>query len=130
MKCRYCSKPVEPEEVVKYLLYRNGSQLARKEKEYCSERCASYDQMGPTGEIGKSRAGCMSGAPYKVTPENYLKTKSSPNGRFLCPGILHQKRISHGIFLCGEGWAQKSGKDAVIWFTAKSESPCQPAARC
>ncbi|MGK4302193.1 YdaE family protein, partial [Klebsiella pneumoniae] len=22
-----------------------GNQLARKEKEYCSERCASYDQM-------------------------------------------------------------------------------------
>ncbi|KFA83239.1 hypothetical protein HVX06_08795 [Enterobacter sp. RHB15-C17] len=45
-KCGYCGKPVEPEEVVKStLLYRNGAQLARKEKEYCSERCASYDQM-------------------------------------------------------------------------------------
>lgn len=45
-KCGYCGKPVKPEEVVKStLLYRNGSQLARKEKEYCSERCASYDQM-------------------------------------------------------------------------------------
>ncbi|MFX2608359.1 YdaE family protein [Enterobacter mori] len=45
-KCGYCGNPVKPEEVVKStLLYRNGSQLARKEKEYCSERCASYDQM-------------------------------------------------------------------------------------
>lgn len=35
-KCGYCGKPVEPEEVIKStLLYRNGSQLARKEKEYC-----------------------------------------------------------------------------------------------
>lgn len=45
-KCGYCGKQVKPEEVVKRtLLYRNGSQLARKEKEYCSKRCASYDQM-------------------------------------------------------------------------------------
>ncbi|EMN5247121.1 hypothetical protein RUW12_001249 [Enterobacter roggenkampii] len=45
-KCGYCSKQVELEKVVKStLLYRNSSQLARKEKEYCSERCASYDQM-------------------------------------------------------------------------------------
>ena len=45
-KCGYCGKPVKTEEVVKStLLYRNGSQLARKEKEYCSTRCASYDQM-------------------------------------------------------------------------------------
>ena len=33
-KCGYCSKPVKPEEVIKStLLYRNGSLLARKEKE-------------------------------------------------------------------------------------------------
>ncbi|WP_181012968.1 YdaE family protein [Citrobacter amalonaticus] len=45
-KCGYCSKPVKPEEVIKStLLYRNGSQLARKEKEYCSGCCASHDQM-------------------------------------------------------------------------------------
>ncbi|UBH42009.1 YdaE family protein [Enterobacter bugandensis] len=45
-KCGYCGKLVTPGEVVKStLLYRNGSQLARKEKEYCSERCASHDQM-------------------------------------------------------------------------------------
>ncbi|ELW9292784.1 hypothetical protein SIO53_000137 [Enterobacter roggenkampii] len=45
-KYGYCGKPVTPGEVVKStLLYRNGSQLARKEKEYCSERCASHDQM-------------------------------------------------------------------------------------
>ncbi|MDN5008845.1 YdaE family protein [Enterobacter hormaechei] len=46
MKCGYCGKPVKPGEVAKStLLYRNGAQLARKDKEYCSERCASYDQM-------------------------------------------------------------------------------------
>ncbi|HCT6244032.1 TPA: hypothetical protein OT311_001800 [Citrobacter freundii] len=43
-KCGYCGKPVKTEEVIKStLLYRNGSQLARKEKEYCSKRCASHD---------------------------------------------------------------------------------------
>lgn len=32
-KCGYCGKPVKTEEVIKStLLYRNGSQLARKEK--------------------------------------------------------------------------------------------------
>ncbi|ELP5232349.1 YdaE family protein [Citrobacter braakii] len=49
-KCGYCGKPVEPEEVIKNtLLYRNGSLLARKEKEYCSKRCASHDQMAHEG---------------------------------------------------------------------------------
>lgn len=45
-KCGYCGKPVNQEEVVKStLIYRNGSLQATKEKEYCSERCASHDQM-------------------------------------------------------------------------------------
>ncbi|EPS6961193.1 YdaE family protein [Klebsiella aerogenes] len=44
-KCGYCGKPVEGEPVKSTLLFILGSQLARKEKEYCSERCASYDQM-------------------------------------------------------------------------------------
>lgn len=49
-KCCYCGKPVKTEEVIKStLLYHNGSQLARKEKEYCSKRCASYDQMAHEG---------------------------------------------------------------------------------
>ncbi|HFZ2328060.1 hypothetical protein M4W13_07265 [Citrobacter cronae] len=49
-KCGYCGKPVKPEEVIKStLLYRNGSLLARKEKEYCSRRCASHDQMAHEG---------------------------------------------------------------------------------
>ncbi|HGE8779471.1 TPA: YdaE family protein, partial [Salmonella enterica subsp. enterica] len=30
----------EGKEVKNILLYRNGSQLARKEKEYCSRQCA------------------------------------------------------------------------------------------
>lgn len=49
-KCGYCDKPVKTEEVIKSpLLYRNGSQLARKEKEHCSKRCASHDQMAHEG---------------------------------------------------------------------------------
>ncbi|WP_262204013.1 YdaE family protein, partial [Escherichia coli] len=32
-------------EVKNTLLYLNGSQLARKEKEYCSRQCDEYDQM-------------------------------------------------------------------------------------
>ncbi|WP_234480201.1 YdaE family protein [Erwinia sp. S38] len=50
IKCCYCGKPVKPEQVVKStLLYRHGSQLARKEKEYCSKDCAGYDQMAHEG---------------------------------------------------------------------------------
>lgn len=46
IKCAYCSKSVKPGDAVKStLLYRNGNLLARKEKEYCSKQCASYDQM-------------------------------------------------------------------------------------
>ncbi|MGK3191572.1 YdaE family protein [Enterobacter soli] len=44
-KCGYCGKPIEGEPVKNELLFRQGNRLARKEKEYCSERCASYDQM-------------------------------------------------------------------------------------
>nr|WP_318382703.1 YdaE family protein [uncultured Enterobacter sp.] len=50
VKCGYCSKQIKPGEVVKRtLLYRQGRQLARKEKEYCSAQCASYDQMAHEG---------------------------------------------------------------------------------
>ncbi|ECC9900758.1 hypothetical protein FZT91_23895, partial [Salmonella enterica subsp. enterica] len=35
-QCGYCRKSIdEGKEVKNILLYRNGSQLARKEKEYC-----------------------------------------------------------------------------------------------
>ncbi len=45
-ECGYCHKPVEEgAEVKSTLLYLNGSQLAQKEKEYCSKQCAEYDQM-------------------------------------------------------------------------------------
>ncbi|EMW0867088.1 hypothetical protein AAEK27_000054 [Klebsiella quasipneumoniae] len=44
-KCGYCRKAIEGKPVVSTLLYLQGNQLARKEKEYCSERCASHDQM-------------------------------------------------------------------------------------
>ncbi|ESC69339.1 hypothetical protein SEEN4881_03977 [Salmonella enterica subsp. enterica serovar Newport str. WA_14881] len=46
--CAYhlCGKTIEQgKEVKSPLLYRKGSQLARKEKEYCSRQCAEYDQM-------------------------------------------------------------------------------------
>jgi len=50
IRCGYCSKPVKPEEEVKStLLYRRGRELARKEKVYCSEKCASHDQMAHEG---------------------------------------------------------------------------------
>lgn len=35
--------------MVSTLLYLQVNQLARKEKEYCSERCASHDQMAHEG---------------------------------------------------------------------------------
>lgn len=46
IKCAYCDKSIEQgKEVKNVLLYLNGSQLAQKEKEYCSKQCAEYDQM-------------------------------------------------------------------------------------
>ena len=45
VKCSYCNKPIEGEAVISELLFLQGNQLARKEEEYCSERCASHDQM-------------------------------------------------------------------------------------
>lgn len=45
-ECGYCRKPIEEDKEVKStLFYRHGNQLARKEKEYCSNQCAEYDQM-------------------------------------------------------------------------------------
>lgn len=45
-KCDYCHKPVEQgKEVKNELLFIRGAQLAREQRNYCSERCASYDQM-------------------------------------------------------------------------------------
>ncbi|HBR1133419.1 TPA: hypothetical protein L9K84_005303 [Klebsiella quasipneumoniae subsp. similipneumoniae] len=48
-KCGYCRKAIEGKPVVSTLLYLQGNQLARKEKEYCSECCASHDQMAHEG---------------------------------------------------------------------------------
>ena len=45
IECGYCGKPVEGEPVKSALIYLLGNRLARKEKVYCSERCASHDQM-------------------------------------------------------------------------------------
>ncbi|MGF6234171.1 endogenous inhibitor of DNA gyrase (YacG/DUF329 family) [Leclercia sp. 1548] len=45
-KCAYCRKPIEQEKEVKnVLLFICGAQLAREPRDYCSTRCASYDQM-------------------------------------------------------------------------------------
>lgn len=45
-ECAYCKKPIDSGKEVKYeLLYTHGAQLARKENEYCSSRCAERDQM-------------------------------------------------------------------------------------
>ncbi|PAO07144.1 hypothetical protein CIW61_06370 [Enterobacter cloacae] len=49
-QCGYCRKPIESgNEVKSTLIYRNGSQLRRKEKEYCSNKCASQDQIAHEG---------------------------------------------------------------------------------
>ena len=48
--CAYCRKPIVPGEAVTgTLLYIGGSQLARQERDYCSEQCKSYDQMAHEG---------------------------------------------------------------------------------
>ncbi|MDV5239162.1 YdaE family protein [Leclercia adecarboxylata] len=45
-KCAYCRKPIEQgKEVKNVLIFIRGAQLAREELNYCSKRCASYDQM-------------------------------------------------------------------------------------
>jgi endogenous inhibitor of DNA gyrase (YacG/DUF329 family) len=44
--CAYCRKPIEQgKEVKNELIFIRGTQLAREQREYCSVRCASYDQM-------------------------------------------------------------------------------------
>lgn len=45
-ECAYCRNPIEQgKEVKNVLLFIRGAQLAREELDYCSVRCASYDQM-------------------------------------------------------------------------------------
>ena len=45
-KCAYCRKPIEEgKEVKNTLLFIRGAQLDREQRDYCSVRCASYDQM-------------------------------------------------------------------------------------
>lgn len=45
-KCAYCRKPIEQgKEVKNKLLFIRGAQLAHEERDYCSVRCASFDQM-------------------------------------------------------------------------------------
>ncbi|ECF2938642.1 hypothetical protein E2G14_07070 [Salmonella enterica subsp. enterica serovar Reading] len=50
IKCAYCGNEIKQgDEVKAEILYRCGSQIARKTNDYCSERCASYDQMAHEG---------------------------------------------------------------------------------
>lgn len=47
-KCAYhrCGKPIEQgKEVKNVLTLIHGTQLKHQERDYCSVRCASYDQM-------------------------------------------------------------------------------------
>ncbi len=44
--CAYSRKQIEQDKEVKnVLIFIRGAQLAREELNYCSKRCASYDQM-------------------------------------------------------------------------------------
>lgn len=52
IKCAYhaCKKEVDKDKAVKSeLLYRHGNQTKREWREYCSEQCASHDQMAHEG---------------------------------------------------------------------------------
>ncbi|MGS4820397.1 YdaE family protein [Raoultella terrigena] len=45
-KCAYCRKPIEEgTEVRMTILIIHGSQLAPRERTYCSKKCSQYDQM-------------------------------------------------------------------------------------
>ncbi|WP_375372331.1 YdaE family protein [Klebsiella aerogenes] len=45
-KCAYCRKPIEEGKEVKMtILIIHGSQLAPRERTYCSTKCGQYDQM-------------------------------------------------------------------------------------
>lgn len=48
--CAYCGKPIEDGKAhAATIIYRNGSGVGRKTQDYCSERCASHDQMAHEG---------------------------------------------------------------------------------
>ncbi|HFP9442290.1 TPA: YdaE family protein [Raoultella ornithinolytica] len=45
-KCAYCRKPIEEGQEVKMtILITQGTQLAPRERTYCSKRCGEYDAM-------------------------------------------------------------------------------------
>ncbi|WP_237201673.1 YdaE family protein [Raoultella ornithinolytica] len=45
-KCAYCRKPIEESQEVKMtILIIQGTQLAPRERTYCSKRCGEYDAM-------------------------------------------------------------------------------------
>ncbi|EBG6922943.1 hypothetical protein FJB87_02485 [Salmonella enterica subsp. enterica] len=46
INCAYCQKAIPEETAYEYeLIYMQGTIIARKKQKYCSQRCASYDQM-------------------------------------------------------------------------------------
>jgi endogenous inhibitor of DNA gyrase (YacG/DUF329 family) len=57
-KCAYCGKPVEQgKEVKNELLFIRGAQLARESRDYCSVRCASFDQMAHENNVKAAQGG-------------------------------------------------------------------------
>ena len=90
-KCGYCRKAIEGKPVVSTLLYLQGNQLARKEKEYCSERCACHDQMAHEANVNPPKRAVRPVPPTKVTPE-ITKTNDHPEWALpMARGILHPK---------------------------------------
>ncbi|EAS2833727.1 hypothetical protein AV553_22715 [Salmonella enterica] len=46
INCAYCQKAIPEETAYEYeLTYMQGTIIAIKKQKYCSQRCASYDQM-------------------------------------------------------------------------------------
>ncbi len=90
-KCGYCRKAIEGKPVVSTLLYLQGNQLARKEKEYCSERCALTTRWLTRANVNPPKRAVRPVPPTKVTPE-ITKTNDHPEWALpMARGILHPK---------------------------------------
>ncbi len=110
--------------MVSTLLYLQGNQLARKEKEYCSERCASLTTRWRTrANVNPPKRALRPVPPTKVTPE-ITKTNDHPEWAIpMARGFYIQNRGYHMEYFYLIKATQKSGKaDAVIWRTNKSEA--------
>ena len=75
--CGYRRKAIEGKPVVSTLLYLQGNQLARKEKEYCSERCALTTRWLTRANVNPPKRAVRPVPPTKVTPE-ITKTNDHP----------------------------------------------------